>query len=213
LYGLKYGPKQWHEKFDLTLISVGFSVNEADWCAGYHHGVDQGVTLWLYVDGILIFETSLDMFKEVNIFLCQSFDIKDLDEADVILNIKLIKGENQITLTQSHYVENVLNHFGFKDNKPSPTPYDLSLILWKNKRINTDQLRYSQIIRSPMYLASATRSDISFAIRKLSQFTSNPGDGHWHALELVMHYLAGIMDYRIYYSRYPLVLEGYSDAN
>jgi hypothetical protein len=64
-----------------------------------------------------------------------------------------------------------------------------------------------------MYLASATRSDISFAIRKLSQFTSNPGDGHWHALELVMHYLAGIMDYRIYYSRYPLVLEGYSDAN
>jgi hypothetical protein len=69
------------------------------------------------------------MFKEVNIFLCQSFDIKDLDEADVILNIKLIKGESQITLTQSHYVENVLNHFGFKDNKPSPTPYDLSLIL------------------------------------------------------------------------------------
>jgi hypothetical protein len=29
-----------------------------------------------------------------------------------------------------------------------------------------------------MYLASATRSDISFAVSKLSRFTSNLGDGH-----------------------------------
>jgi hypothetical protein len=28
-----------------------------------------------------------------------------------------------------------------------------------------------------------------------------------------MHYLAGIMDYRIHYSGYPAVLEGYSDGN
>jgi hypothetical protein len=33
--------------------------------------------------------------------------MKDLGEADVILNIKLNKGENGITLLQSHYVEKV----------------------------------------------------------------------------------------------------------
>jgi hypothetical protein len=32
LYGLKQAPKQWHEKFDKTLTSVGFVVNEADKC-------------------------------------------------------------------------------------------------------------------------------------------------------------------------------------
>jgi hypothetical protein len=32
LYGLKQAPKQWHEKFDKTLASVGFVVNEADKC-------------------------------------------------------------------------------------------------------------------------------------------------------------------------------------
>jgi hypothetical protein len=64
-----------------------------------------------------------------------------------------------------------------------------------------------------MYLASATRPDISFAVSKLSRFTSNLGDDHWHALERVMHYLVGTMEYGIHYSAFPTVLEGYSDAN
>jgi hypothetical protein len=55
--------------------------------------------------------------------------MKDLREAGVILNIKLIKGENGITLLQSHYVEKMLNHVGYMDSKPSPTPYDPSLVL------------------------------------------------------------------------------------
>jgi hypothetical protein len=97
-----------------------------------------------YVDDILNFGTSLDVINEVKSLLRPSFDMKDLGEADVILNIKLIKGENEITtLIQSHYVEKRLSHFGYKDNKPSPTPYDPSLILQKNMRIGRDQLRYS----------------------------------------------------------------------
>jgi hypothetical protein len=35
LYGLKQAPKQWHEKFDNTLTSAGFAVNEADTCVYY----------------------------------------------------------------------------------------------------------------------------------------------------------------------------------
>jgi hypothetical protein len=69
--------------------------------------------------------------------------MKDLGEVDVILNIKLIKGEDGITLSQSHYVEKMLNHFGYKDSKSASTPYDPSLILRKNRRIGRDQLRYS----------------------------------------------------------------------
>jgi hypothetical protein len=107
--------------------------------------------------------------------------MKDLGDADVILNIKLISGENGITLMQSHYVEKVLSCFSYKESKPSPTPYDPSLVLQKNKRIGRDQLRYSQIIGSLIYMASVTRSDISFAMSKLDLFTSNLGDDHWRA--------------------------------
>ena len=114
---------------------------------------------------------------------------------------------------QSHYMEKVLSCFVYSDCKPISTPYDPSKILRKNQRIMKDQLRYSQIISSLMYLASATRPDISFAVSKLSRFVSNSGDDHWKALERVMRYLKVTMDYGIHYTRYPRVLEGYSDSN
>jgi hypothetical protein len=173
----------------------------------------KGVILCLYVDDIPIFGTSIDVINDVKSFLSQSFDMKDLGEADVILNIKLIKGENEIIMKQSHYVENILNRFGFSDSKASPTPYDHSLKLHKNRGQGINQLRYSQIIGSLMYLAGATRPDISFAVNKLSRFTSNLGSDHWCALEYVMRYLRGTSTYGLHYTGYPAVLEGYSDSN
>jgi hypothetical protein len=56
--------------------------------------------------------------------------------------------------------------------------HDPSLVLQKNKRIGRDQLRYSQIIGSLMYLVSAIRPDISFVVSKLSKFASNLRDDH-----------------------------------
>jgi hypothetical protein len=131
LYGLKQAPKQWHVKFDTTLTSAGYVVNEADRCVYYRHGGGHFVILCLYVDDILIFGTNMDIINEVKSFLSKSFDMKDLGEADVILNIKLIKEESGITLSQSHYVEKVLSCFGYMDSKPSPTPYDPSVTLRK----------------------------------------------------------------------------------
>jgi hypothetical protein len=114
LYGLKQAPKQWHVKFDTTLTSVGFAVNKADRCVYYLHDGGQSVILCLYVDDIVIFGTNIDIINEVKSFLSKSFGMKDLEKADVILNIKLIKKDSGITLSQSHYVEKVLSRFGFR---------------------------------------------------------------------------------------------------
>jgi hypothetical protein len=158
-------------------------------------------------------EIVLKVINDVKSFLSQSFDMKDLGEADVILNIKLIKGENEIILKQSHYVENILKRFEYSDSKASPTPYDPSLKPHKNRRHGINQLLYSQIIDSLIYFAGATRPDISFAVNELSRFTSNPGSDHWCALERVMKYVRGASTYGLHYTGYPTILEGYSDSN
>jgi hypothetical protein len=95
----------------------------------------------LYVDDILTFGTSLDVIKEVKNFRANNFEMKDLGEADVILNIKLKReGNGWVTLLQSRYVEKVLSRFGYNECQPTPTPYDPSVLLRKNQRITKDQL-------------------------------------------------------------------------
>ena len=91
-------------------------MNEADKCVYYRYGVGEGVILGLYVDDILIFGNNINVIKEVKDFLSSNFQMKNLDEVDVILNIKLLKeGNGGVTLVQSHYVEKVLNRFGYSD--------------------------------------------------------------------------------------------------
>jgi hypothetical protein len=57
------------------------------------------------------------------------------------------------------------------------------------------------------------RSNISFAVSKLSKFLSNLGDDHCCALERVMCYLKCMVNYENHYFKNPNVLEGYSDSN
>ena len=83
LYGLKQAPKQWHKKFDRTLTSAGFVVNETDKCVYYRYGGAKGVILCLYVDDILIFGNNINVIEEVKDFLPSNFEMKDMGEADV----------------------------------------------------------------------------------------------------------------------------------
>lgn len=56
----------------------------------------------LYVDGMLIFGTNLDIVVDTKTYSSSYFALKDMDNANVILWIKLIKNNNEIVLTQSH---------------------------------------------------------------------------------------------------------------
>nr|GEX93855.1 zinc finger, CCHC-type [Tanacetum cinerariifolium] len=58
-----------------------------------------------------------------------------------------------------------------------------------------------------------TKPYIAFVVRKLSRYTSNPRTQHWQAIQRVLKYLRKTMDYRLVYSGYPSVLEGYTDAS
>ncbi|GKA51708.1 hypothetical protein Tco_0744904 [Tanacetum coccineum] len=47
----------------------------------------------------------------------------------------------------------------------------------------------------------------------MSRYTSNPGTQHWQAIQMVLKYLKKTIDYRLTYTGYPSVLEGYTDAS
>ncbi|GJX49095.1 zinc finger, CCHC-type containing protein [Tanacetum coccineum] len=93
------------------------------------------------------------------------------------------------------------------------TPMDTSEKLMPNNGQAVSQLEYSRVIGCLMYDMTCTRPDIAFAVGKLSRYTSNPGTQHWQAIQRVLKYLKKTMDYKLTYTGYPSVLEGYIDAS
>ncbi|GJT64519.1 zinc finger, CCHC-type containing protein [Tanacetum coccineum] len=155
-------------------------------------------------------ENKVDPTKE---FLSLKFFMKDMGEADVILGIRIKHGSNGIAISQSHYIEKVLKKFNYFDCTPVSTPMDTSEKLMPNNGQAVSQLEYSRVIGCLMYAMTCTRPDIAFAVGKLCRYISNPGTQHWQAIQRVLKYLKKTMDYRLTYTGYPSVLEGYTDAS
>ncbi|GJV51327.1 zinc finger, CCHC-type containing protein [Tanacetum coccineum] len=207
-------PKQWHQKFDEVVLSNGYLLNQADKCVySKFDESGKGVIICLYVDDMLIFGTDqvqVDLTKE---FLSSKFSMKDMGEADVILGIRIKHESNGIAISQSHYIEKVLKKFNYFDCTPVSTPMDTSEKLMPNNGQAVSQLEYSRVIGCLMYAMTCTRPDIAFVVGKLSRYTSNPGTQHWQAIQRVLKYLKKTMDYRLTYTGYPSVLEGYTNAS
>ncbi|GJX10312.1 zinc finger, CCHC-type containing protein [Tanacetum coccineum] len=86
LYGLKQEPKQWHQKFDEVVLSIGFLLNLSDKCVySKFDGRGKSVINCLYVDDMLIFGTDQNQINKTKKFLSSKFSMKDMGEADVIL--------------------------------------------------------------------------------------------------------------------------------
>ncbi|CAH1444067.1 unnamed protein product [Lactuca virosa] len=141
------------------------------------------------------------------------FDMKDMGLADVILGVKITRTENGLTLNQTHYVDKILEKFNSGDTTVASTPIDTSHRLSKNRGEGLTQVEYARIIGSLMYLMSCTRPDLAFAISRLSRYTSNPSAEHWKCIKRLLQYLRYTHNYGLHYTRYPEVIEGYSDVN
>ena len=213
IYGLKQASKDWFKKFDCVITKYGFVSNEFDKCLYYKVIGDEYVIICIYVDDILIFSRSMACIVDIKNYLSKNFDMKDLGEANVILGMRIFRSEKGIHMSLSHSIEKMLKKYNYMDCRPVSTPYDSSVALNKNKGNPISQHKYSQIIGSLLYISNRTRPDISYAVGRLSRYTSNPSQEHWTALERVLKYLKGTIDYSLIYSGHPDLLEGYSDAN
>ncbi|GJR37958.1 zinc finger, CCHC-type containing protein, partial [Tanacetum coccineum] len=148
-------PKQWHQKINEVVLSNGYLLNEADkYVYNKFDETGKGVIICLYVDDILIFGTD-----QVQVDMTKDFVIK------------------------SCYIENVLKKFNYFDCTPVSTPMDTSEKLMPNNGQAVSQLKYSRVIGYLMYVMTCTRPDISFAVGKLSMYTSNPGTQHWQTIQ------------------------------
>lgn len=122
-----------------------------------------------------------------------------------------------VWLGQQSYTESILTRFGMQDAKPIRSPVDTSTKLVKGGDEDTcvDQQLYQSAVGSLLYLSTATRPDITYAVSNVAKFCAKPTQQHWVAVKRIFRYLRGTQNYGLLYSRSDSSKNcvGFSDAD
>lgn len=121
----------------------------------------------------------------------------------------------------------MLSRFGFETCRPVSTPMRQLEVTSRGRkeREETDYTLaesgkgqipnrlYREAIGSLLYLANATRPDISYAVNVLSRHQVNPTVQEWNMVKRVFQYLSGTRNHELIYNRTDEGLIAYSDAS
>lgn len=211
LYGLKQAPRAWNLKLNTTLSSLGFKQTPSEPCVYTKLFAKGFVILAVYVDDILIFHNSDEIFDSVRNDLNKFFSVKDLGKIKYFLGLNIQKCGNTVKLSQHSYIRDVLRQYNMSDCKSAQTP------LTTNKLVPAEHCEsiypYQSLMGSLMYIAVNSRPDISFAVSYLSQFNTKFDKTHWLAAKRVLQYLKGTIDYSICYKKTGKYLTCFTDAD
>jgi hypothetical protein len=78
-------------KFNFVILEYGFKYNSADKCIYSKFTNNFDVIICLYMDDMLIISTNINVVNDTKKYLTLKFKMKDLNEVDIILDIKIKK--------------------------------------------------------------------------------------------------------------------------
>lgn len=152
--------------------------------------------------------------------MCSHHELVHLGPVNWLLGLKVEHDRTNccLTISQSAYIDTILERFGMTDANPVTTPLDPNTNLFAFEL--SDDIRAemcsrscSQIIGSLMYAATATRPDVAYAISTLTRFMADPHPIHWDAAKRVLLYLKGTKDLCLTFGLNDSSLIGYTDPN
>ena len=112
--------------------------------------------------------------------------------------------------------EKMLEKYGILDAKSVSTPADPNVELCTDDEVSkpVDSVMYQSMVGSLLYVAVATRPDISQAVGTVSKFNSSPSETHLAAVKRILHYLKGTLDVMLKFKKTDDdQLVGFSDAD
>ncbi|CAI7903795.1 unnamed protein product [Closterium sp. NIES-53] len=125
VYGLRQAPREWHDTLRTTLATLGFAPSTAD--PSLFLRTDTTLPpfyVLVYVDDLVFATADTEALAHVKSELQKRHTCTDLGELTSYLGLRITRDRAQrnITLTQSHMVQQVLQRFGFRYSSPQSTP-------------------------------------------------------------------------------------------
>ena len=219
VFGLKQSPRCWNKRITSFLSDNQFIPSLADPCVFLKYEENNDLTIIaIYVDDCFIIGKE-GRIKRIKEMFNKEFKMKDNEELKGFLGIRVERDEKELRIDQEVYVENILKRFKMENSKPTDTPIikeDKKIKNEEKDEIFEDVSTYQSAIGSLIYLATATRPDIAFAVNQAAQAMREPMQSDWVKVKRIMRYLQKTKKMKIVYKRNEKEEDeviGFSDAS
>ena len=143
----------------------------------YRHGMDT-LFLLLYVDGIVLTNSSAAVLKRVDTQLTGEFAMKDMGDLHFSLGIRVTLTADGFFLCQQQYAEELLDRADMDNCRPSPMPIDTKAKLLAADGPHVDDPSvYRSIISGLQYLA-ITRVELTYTVQQVCLHMHDPRKCH-----------------------------------
>lgn len=203
LYGLKQSARCWFEKFEQVLKQHGFESSDADKCLFILNNGDitKNIYVILYVDDVIIITFEIERMNRFKEYLSDQFNMKDMNEAQFFLGIKISRQNGKMIMSQSAYLKSVLKRFAMNECNSISTPLADKL---NYKELNSDEhcdAPCRNLIGCLMYAMLCTRPDLCVALNLLSRFQNKNNKELWQSLKRILRYIRGTLHVCLTYKR------------
>ena len=148
--------------------------------------------------------------------------MKDLGETSFILGMKIYRDRSKrlLGLSQSTYIDIVLNRFSLKNSMKGYLPIASEVTLSKKdcmatleEREHMSRVPYASALGSIMYAMTCTRADMVYSLGVVSRYQSDPGEAYWKVVKSILKYLRNTKDQWLIYEEPDLKLIGYTESS
>ncbi|KRY80590.1 Retrovirus-related Pol polyprotein from transposon TNT 1-94 [Trichinella pseudospiralis] len=129
------------------------------------------------------------------------------------MGIKVLS-DGSIFAGQQAYTRHVLKRFRLDEANAVSTPAAINVSMEENEEHLSSDIPYREAVGALMFLMTATRPDIAYAVSTVAQVMDKPTIKAWQAVKRIFRYLRGTADYGLLYqAKGEGFLKGYSDAD
>nr|GEX53424.1 zinc finger, CCHC-type [Tanacetum cinerariifolium] len=100
------------------------------------------------------------------------------------------------------------NTWVLTDLPPGCNPFSCKWVFKRKLKVDLTK----EFLSLRFFMKDMGKADV-ILVGKLSRYTSNPGTQHWQAIQRVLKYLKKTINYKLTYTSYPSMLEGYTDVS
>lgn len=218
LYGTRQGARDFSDHLRSVLLAFGFETSKSDDCLFIYRRRSSFLYLHMHVDDGFLISDCDSLINDFKTHMLKSYQLKWKIKPTLHLGMHLTyHGDGAISLNQTHFLQDLLERFGFEDLNSVKLPFPVGLKLLHGSTEDVaaaSHLPYQSLVGSLNWAAISTRPDIAFAVSQLSRFNSCYTFAHWNAAKHLACYLKGSLSVGIMFrGRMPAELKGYGDAD